>query len=206
MHLYMLFAGLASSSNSHSTQLQDHSKLLQRLGTNHHMLQQQLVALTNQIDPAAAAVLAAAAAGNDDATAIHKQTFQSLDCDCLCTEGDLDGAGEAVYEAKGRAAPGTSKSKSLQSKDSGTLLPSPECKGQQPPGNSMQHQHQQLPSSTVRHGILGTGRAKDASMIGIGVMRHLPVTMRLCLLETCLQEVSTTLASKALSGGATCPC
>lgn len=197
--------GLSSASNSHSSQLQDHTKQLQRLGSNHHMLQQQLIALTNQIDPAAAAVLAAAAAGNDDATAICKRLKQ---CRGSGSTGDTEhnstgGSTAAEVECS------NSTLQSLLFEDSDTLLVTADDPEPQLSDNNLQQQRQQQPQQqgASRNKQQGKGNAaldghaaEPPAVSTVGVMRHMPVTMRLCLLENSVQEVRGLLATKAQSG------
>jgi hypothetical protein len=68
---------------------------MQQLATSYHTLQQQLLALSNQIDPAAAVLIAAAAAGDESAARFHPvdlPTDMPQDCEVLLPADAADGA------------------------------------------------------------------------------------------------------------------
>lgn len=188
--MLLLQSGLASSSDVYSCKLQDHSNQLRQLGSNHHMLQQQLIALTNRVDPAAAAVLAAAAAGIDDVTAVIGSVGR------VDSHDEAEAGDTAQVSASNRDA----SLAQLLFEDSNTSVPAADSLEQQTSYVGRQPRCKQ--QSVVREDDCHNTAAKPevAKGLVVGATRHLPLAMRLCLLESSLQELSRSLEAKAQAG------
>jgi hypothetical protein len=182
-----LHAGLEASSSINSSQLQLQARQLHEAASSCTMLQQQLLALTNQVDPAAATLLAAAAAGDKDANAAFRRH-----------------AGGCQHNAGSRAEHSKPDGRSRQ--HSGKRVQG----GADADGSSSlcswlsACQRDEDSSCDAAAEVVVNGTSCDSTGAvgggGGGVLRHLPVTMRLLLLENSLQEVSSAMANKAAAG------
>jgi hypothetical protein len=190
----LLHAGLEASSSINSSQLQLQARQLHEVASSCTMLQQQLLALTNQVDPAAATLLAAAAAGDKDANAAFCRHAGG------CQHNAGSRAEHSVSKPNGRGRHSRMRVQGCADVDGSSSLCSWLSEGQRDEDSS---------SGTAAE-VLATGAASDSAGAaaaaaaggggGGGVLRHLPVTMRLLLLENSLQEVSSAMANKAAAG------
>lgn len=176
----LLPAGLEATSSINSSQLQLQARQLHDMASSCNMLQQQLLALTNQVDPAAATLLAAAAAGDREANA----AFCRRAGGSAGSSGSLAGQGSSVPD---NSSGSSSLCRGLaacrfNADSTAGLTTDPAADAAAAVG---------LSDGPVRGGS-GAG--------GGGMLRHLPVTMRLLLLEDSLQEVSSAMANKAAAG------
>jgi hypothetical protein len=184
----LLHAGLEASSSINSSQLQLQARQLHEVASSCTMLQQQLLALTNQVDPAAATLLAAAAAGDKDANA------------AFCRH-----AGGCQHSAGGRAEHSVSKPNCSGRHSRMRVQGCTDADGSSSLCSWLSEgQRDEDSSSGAAAEVAATGAACDSTCTagggGGGVLRHLPVTMRLLLLENSLQEVSSAMANKAAAG------
>lgn len=183
--VYWLPAGLEAGNSISATQLQQHTCQLNDLASTYRMLQQQLVALTNQVDPAAAAMLSAAAAGDKAATAkfcrlMGTSSSSGLPVDCLHS---------GVLPDMAAAAGGGGSDAVAVSTDGSSL-------------HSWLSRYNVSPDSSSSEEPAAAAPTKAGT--GGGVLRHLPVAMRLVLLENGLQELVAALAGKAPAGESLC--
>jgi hypothetical protein len=187
--LARLPTGLEASSSINSSQLQLQARQLHNLASSCTMLQQQLLALTNQVDPAAATLLAAAAAGDKDANAAF----------CRHEAGSAGRVSRAeqckLSSSSGSSGCGLAGQDCLDADGGSSSLCSwlPDCRV-----------NADSTAGKTTQAVAARGspeRSSSSAGGGGGVLRHLPVTMLLLLLlENSLQEVSSAMASKAAAG------
>lgn len=161
------------------------------------MLQEQLAAFTNHVDPAAAAVLAATSAVT--AKASTSRTGPKYDK----TKAEIHLAALPAVSHAGSSTPDMSTLQQLLFEQSSSSLQGPQLLNEQTSTNAQQ------PSTAAQPLVVssqqGVGAADNSSSMAQlttpGVVRHMPLSMRLCLVENGLQDMEKCLAAKASAGG-----
>lgn len=193
------------------------------------MLQQQLMALTNHVDPAAAAQLAAAAAGDESAltfqplgplasgsgSLLSQFLFESLNGGTGWDEAWATGSYLQCSQAGGRPGPGDRTGtggpaqhagNSAQASAAGCAAAAQHAEEQLPPG-APEAVAGAGPATAGSSGSGGSTPGSRAAAAGRGfvdrmsaVLRHLPVAVRLLRLETAVRDLHSSMAQKAPAG------
>lgn len=198
---------------------------MQQLASSQHMLQQQLMALTNHVDPAAAAQLAAAAAGDESAlnyqplgplaggsaSLLPNPVFEGMEGLGPWDEAYATGSYlQAVSNAGGHTQ---SQAGEQPASQSGTATAHAAAAGSQPGGGSGQLRPLAAGSAVGGASSIGSsangnstpGTRTAAAGRGFAdrmssVLRHLPVAVRLMRLEAAVRDLSAAVARKAPAG------